>query len=441
MSDSPNRRILLIDDTASIHDDFRKILGASAAERSSLDDAAAAFFGDGAGSPSKPTPKLTFEIESAYQGPEGVEKLKAARAEGRPYAVAFVDVRMPPGWDGIRTIEALWAEDLEVQTVICTAYSDYTWEQTVARLGASDRLLVLKKPFDAVEIQQLASALTEKWNVSRRESRLVEELRRAEQEARSYASSIETASRALVTAKAAAEKSSEMKADFLLRLGHQINETLRRILEQVDQLRGPGGVAASERKVLDAIVGASEHLLSTFHETLEIAMIESGKLTVELGPCGVEAVLRGIDVEMRPLAAAKGLTFEAKTIGDVPEIRTDAERLRQILRELVANAIEHTTAGGVRVLARIEATDDWDRPWLRCDVVDTGCGIPDDSRGRIFEPFARIERRAEREHAGLGLPLAKQLARMLGGDLVVDTAPGRGSTFTLTIEAGTLVRA
>jgi two-component system cell cycle sensor histidine kinase/response regulator CckA len=110
--------------------------------------------------------RVKFEIDSAFQGREGLEKLTAALEAGLPYAMAFVDVRMPPGWDGIETIEALWKVCPALQVVLCTAHSDYSWEKMTARLGLNENLLILKKPFDNIEVLQLAHALTKKWQLT-----------------------------------------------------------------------------------------------------------------------------------------------------------------------------------------------------------------------------------------------------------------------------------
>ncbi|HEY6229526.1 MAG TPA: response regulator, partial [Verrucomicrobiae bacterium] len=104
-----------------------------------------------------------FEIDSAYQGQDGLEKIKTALAENRPYALAFVDVRMPPGWDGIETIGRIWEIYPELQVVICTAYSDYSWEEMTRKVKRCDSVLILKKPFDNIEVLQMAHALTKKW--------------------------------------------------------------------------------------------------------------------------------------------------------------------------------------------------------------------------------------------------------------------------------------
>ena len=160
-----NRRILIIDDNAAIHQDFRKVLAVQPEHSAAalLDILEANIFGQSA----RPTVRPDFEIDSAHQGQEGVAMVRAAVQEGRPYALAFVDMRMPPGWDGLETIEHLWACDPDVQIVICSAHTDYDWTEVVQRLGHSDKLLVLRKPAEPIEVLQCATALSRKWENDR----------------------------------------------------------------------------------------------------------------------------------------------------------------------------------------------------------------------------------------------------------------------------------
>ncbi len=168
-----NQRVLIIDDNRAIHDDFAKILSPLSATPAAFDASEAALFGPHADAAIQQT---HFELGSAYQGQEGVRLVTEALAGGKPYAMAFVDVRMPPGWDGVETIRRIWEVDPNIQIVICTAYSDYSCSEIFARLDQRHGWLILKKPFDGVEAFQLAQTLTEKWWLHQQSRRKMEEL-------------------------------------------------------------------------------------------------------------------------------------------------------------------------------------------------------------------------------------------------------------------------
>jgi len=155
-----NKRILIIDDNAAIHQDFEKILAQEPSVSTGMTQVERILFGEYA----EPVVQPIFELQFAQQGRQGVTLVERARADGQPFALAFIDMRMPPGWDGLETIQHLWAADPDVQVVICSAHSDYDWADFTERLGHSDKLLVLKKPFEPIEVLQCATALTRKWH-------------------------------------------------------------------------------------------------------------------------------------------------------------------------------------------------------------------------------------------------------------------------------------
>jgi len=179
MEKAKDFRILIIDDNPAIHQDFIKIL-TSKRETPELDVLENELFG----TPDKQEQTVLpqFQIDTASQGQEGVERIRQGIKKKIPYALAFVDVRMPPGWNGIETIKHIWALDPNIQIVICTAFSDYTWEETIQELGTSDNLLILKKPFDTIAVRQLASALTKKWQLMQEVSAHTEFLEKSVQE-------------------------------------------------------------------------------------------------------------------------------------------------------------------------------------------------------------------------------------------------------------------
>ncbi len=168
-----NRRILIVDDNAQVHEDFKKTLlgGATEQKLSAVEDA---LFGESSSQPAQQ--RNSYQIDSAFQGQEALEKVRQAKATGKPYALIFMDMRMPPGWDGLETIQKIWSEDPKIEIAICSAYSDYPWDEIVSHLGITDRLLFLKKPFEMVEVQQMALALVQKWNLARRNEAHLSEL-------------------------------------------------------------------------------------------------------------------------------------------------------------------------------------------------------------------------------------------------------------------------
>jgi predicted signal transduction protein with EAL and GGDEF domain len=218
----PNRRILIVDDNRSIHEDFEKILGNGAAnDRGDLGELEQQLFGAEVEAEAE-----RFELDSAYQGEEALQKVRLARERELPYALLFVDVRMPPGLDGIQTTARLLEQDPEVGIVICSAYSDHSWEEMTAAFGTTDRVLILKKPFDTVEVRQLAHALQRRWELARLAALRVEDLTAV----------IDAQTRELKAANQALKHEAALREDALRRLGES-HEQIRALAYQ-DGLTG-----------------------------------------------------------------------------------------------------------------------------------------------------------------------------------------------------------
>ncbi|HWN67051.1 MAG TPA: response regulator [Haliangium sp.] len=167
-------RVLIIDDNEAIHRDFRSLLQ-SRMQSGDLADLALEIFGDEVGSGSRPDLPL-YAFDSAYQGMDALETVKQASRTGQSYAFAFVDVRMPPGWDGVETIQRIWEVDPNIQMIICSAYADYSWDEIVKELGVTDRLLLLRKPFDPNSVKQMALSVAHRWSRERRQRERIVEL-------------------------------------------------------------------------------------------------------------------------------------------------------------------------------------------------------------------------------------------------------------------------
>ncbi|HYO68138.1 MAG TPA: ATP-binding protein [Archangium sp.] len=430
-SSAPAPRVLVIDDTPSIHQDFHRLLavdegGASLAElRTSL-------FGT-----SPPRPKgYCFEVDSAFQGAEGLQRVGAALKEGRPYALAFVDVRMPPGMDGVETTERLWREDPDLQVVLCSAYTDYSWEEVVQRLGISQRLLILHKPFKSMEVRQMAHALAEKWELLRRERRRVAELEQAN--ARLLR---ETEERMRLEFKLAQAQKLEALGRLAVGLAHEVNNPLSFIISNLHHVRG-------ELKALAATqsVGSVEELQESCHDALhgcerihrlvqDVRGFSRGR-SLPAAPVALDPVLEEA-LAMANLAQVPGLRVEW-ALCPVPPILADEYGLGQVFLNLLINAL-HAVANGpaeprIRVAAGLQADG---RVWV--EVQDNGRGIAPENLGRIFEPF--FTTKPPGVGTGLGLFIRHGLNTGSGGEPSVESLPDQGAICRLFLPAASVAAA
>jgi len=438
----PNRRILVIDDNESIQQDFRRILTEQNGDCGALDSASAAFFGSES---TEHAATMAFHVDTAAQGQDGVAKVREALHRSQPYAVAFVDMRMPPGWDGVETIEHLWDADEDLQVVLCTAYSDYTWEQTTERLGHTDRLLVLKKPFDNIEARQIACALTEKWEAHRQAriklDELAEIVRQRTREIEQARDEVLVKNDELLKARTDAEQANRAKSAFLANMSHEIRTPMTAILGWVEMLADAEreAIPFSQRiEALETIRRNGEHLLNLINQILDLSKIEAGMLEVERIAASPQAVVADVMTLMGEQAEKKSIELKHEYVGPIPTtVLTDPMRVRQILINLVGNAIRFTDVGGVRLVTRRVVKDGCD-PKLQFDVIDSGIGMTPEQVGELFQPFHQADLSTTRKYGGtgLGLSISQRLARLLGGDISVDSVLGQGSTFCVTIAAG-----
>jgi signal transduction histidine kinase len=445
-----NLRILVVDDNQAIHEDFRKILAAQP-EAEGLHQARAALFGE--------IPLMQalerFELDYADQGQTALALVQMARRDGRPYAVAFVDMRMPPGWDGLETVERLWEADGRLQVVICTAYSDHSWAEIAARLGTSDRFLILRKPFDAIEVQQIAASLTRKWELGRDIRSQIEDLvaqvnarnrdlqasnqlleqqvtaRTAELQQRH--DELQRTVEALKEANTAADHANRAKSQFLARMSHEIRTPMNAVLG-MNELLLSTSLNDQQRHFVETIHNNGEQLLQIINDILDLSKIEEDKMDLDVGRFDLSTTVRDVVDLFRESSRRKGLCLECQMDPGLPAVwRGDAVRFRQILTNLVGNAVKFTEHGGILIhVERIEESHD--DALFKVTVCDTGIGISLDAQQKIFHPFAQADGSMTRRFGGTGLGLAivKRLVSLMGGDIDLTSIPGKGTTFWFT---------
>lgn len=399
--DHRNRRILVVDDNRAIHDDFKKILQPGA-EAHALHEARALLFGG----ESMLKALGNFELDYADQGQSGLALVQLARQEGRPYAMAFVDMRMPPGWDGLETIEHLWAVDQEIQTVICTAYTDHSWDDIIQRLGHDDRLLILQKPFSSIEVSQLAASLTRKWELARQARQRLE----------------------------AAEAANVAKSQFLANMSHEIRTPMNGIIG-MSELLLRASLDDKQRRQVETLHKSGMALLHVINDILDISKIEAGKLKLEVISFDLRQLVKDVMELFSSPAESKGVKLTAI----LPEMLLreyagDPGRIRQILTNLIGNAVKFTAQGQITLHMTVDE-DSVSHTTFCLQVQDTGIGIEPAVQEQLFTPFMQADGSTTRRYGGTGLGLAivKQLAQLMGGTVGVESVVGQGSTFWCTI--------
>jgi len=433
-----NRRVLVIDDSESIHEDFRAILGSSNVDTTTLDEAKAAIFSEKPNS----SEQVSFEIESALQGQEGLQKVQQSLHENRPYAMAFVDVRMPPGWDGVDTIQRIWQEYPELQVVICTAYSDYKWNDIVAKLGQTERLVILKKPFDNVEVYQLASALTEKWNLARQASLKMEQLEQIVQE---RTEGLKEANEQLKLQIAEREHAEEE----LEKLNKDLLSTIQKLERANKELEEFAHIAAHDLKSPLRAIGTLANWISTDYadkfdeqgkERVRLlltrakqmsALIDDilqysrlGQSSSEKQQIDLNAILTELIEEIDPPE-----NIEVIVENEMPTIMCEKIHIVQIFRNLLCNAVKYIDKprGQIKV-GCVEQDDFW-----KFSAVDNGPGIDEKYHEKIFKVFQTLTPCDKIESTGIGLSIVKKLAEVNSGRAWVESEIGKGSTFFFTL--------
>jgi signal transduction histidine kinase len=459
MNNQSNRRILLIDDTPSIHDDFRKILTPAAHQHADLDLLESALFGSEAKRISS-----AFELDSAYGGQEGLSKLCEALKNTRPYALAFVDMRMPEGWDGAQTIEHLWEADPRLQVVVCTAYSDYSWEELLERLQAHDRLLILKKPFDNIEVLQMANTLTTKWDMTERAQiqmsylqEMVEQWTREFRQA-SEALQRETDERKLLENQLMQSEKLASLGQLAAGVAHEINNPTGFISSNLGTL---AGYFSNLQEMLNAYQDAEEAIVSqellerlkSLRERIELDFLkEDIPLLIKESKEGIGRVgqivkdlkdfsrvdssqewqlanlQQGIDSTLN--IVANELKYKADVIKEyalVPEVECLPSQINQVLMNLIVNAAQSMGAerGTITIRNGIEGETVW------VEVADTGLGIAPECLQKIFDPF--FTTKPVGQGTGLGLSLSYGIVKKHRGDISVRSEVGTGSTFRVTL--------
>ena len=468
-------RVIVIDDNQAIHDDIRKILPAGVNQSSQqLDALSASILGEEANS----GVHKYYRVDGATQGREGYNKVQAAIAEDDPYLVAFVDMQMPPGWDGIETIENIWRVDPNIQTVICSAYSDHNWSDFQNRLGETDRLLILKKPFDVVEICQIATALSSKYKLAQdtllHARHLEERVAKRTEDLTEINAKLHNAMnerRQLETQLLHAQKM-ESIGQLAAGIAHEINTPMQYVADNTrfiqDSFDGFLKLIDAYSKMMHTGDGRSS--LAERSETINELM---KKLDIEFlreeVPKAIEQSLEGASRVTEIVSAMKQFSHpgqEGKSTADLnelirstatvcrnrwkyvadleltldenlPAVFCYASEFNQVILNLVVNAADAIAerVGESGNKGRIDVRTYRDGVHAVIEVEDNGGGIPENIRGKVFDPF--FTTKGVGKGTGQGLAISHDIiVNKHSGTIELETEAGKGTRFKVRLPIG-----
>jgi two-component system NtrC family sensor kinase len=393
-------RVLIVDDNPAIHDDVRKILASESDHHAEHDRLEDQLLGG--------TPRETgfaaprYRIDSAFQGREAFHLVRASVDADDPYAIAIVDVRMPPGWDGVETIAHLWEICPRLQVILCTAFSDYTWHDMFLKLSMYDidGLLLLKKPFEPIELMQMANALAHKWQLQSEDRA---KLQRVNEQLRAEIADRERMSSELQLAQRLAAS-----------VGHELRNPLAAVRNANAFINKKIRAGAEPRVVqfLDLVERELNVCSKIIADLLDFA--RERRLNLNLTD------LRALIDEAVSLIPSSGSQIVNALPKTLPMATVDRDQFRQVVINLVQNAAEalEPRGGGQITISGARSDGQW-----QLVIEDNGPGMSAELVGKVFQPLFTTKVKG----TGLGLAIVANIIKSHHGVIRIESEPDRGT--------------
>ncbi len=405
--DMSKLRILVADDEPAILEEYAKIL-APQSQSSHGNPKLAVLENQLFNTKNARAPEPDYDLALCRQGDEAIEAVRTSLAADQPFSLAILDMRMPPGIDGLTAAEEIRALDPDVNIVFLTGYSDTPPDEISRRLQPNDKLIYCQKPVQAMELEQLAHALTTKW----------------------------VAERGLEDAKEAAIEASRAKSEFLANMSHELRTPLNAIIGFAElmenQVLGPLGHDQYLNYTRD-IRASGAHLLGVINDILDITKIEAGKFGLRESKIVIadmlEQTLRRMELQVR----SAGVAVRMEVPRDLPLLLADVRAVEKILFNLLSNAIKFSPKGS-EVTAAASCNPEGT---LTITIEDQGIGMTDEEIHKALVYFGQVDSALSRKYEGLGLglTLAMAMAEHHGANLDIESEPGVGTKVTVTFPA------
>jgi len=430
------KRLLIVDDNEEIHADFKKILVPLIIHKDSeTQELEKELFGDDDNHDKEVVEIPSYDIDDAYQGEDAVSMVDRAESEGNPYSLIFMDIRMPPGMDGIETIKKIWDKNPDAEVVICTAYSDYSWNQILKMLGQTDHLLFIKKPFDGVTVKQITLTVTTKFELGRKNR---DHLKNLKSEVEKQTAELRDMMLHLEELKDKAEAAAKAKSEFLANMSHEIRTPMNAVIGFAELLKNTT-LSSQQKEYVDTICDSGDMLLSLINDILDISKIDSQRIELEKIDFDLEYCIVSVLKILRQRVGGKPVDLNLAYPESVPRyVKGDPTRIRQVFMNIIGNAIKFTENGEVTTKVELNNVNNVNNEnilQLNFSIKDTGIGIPPEKQNDIFDAFTQVDSSITRKYGGtgLGLKITKSLVSLMGGNILVKSEPGKGSEFSFTL--------
>ncbi len=420
-------RILIADDNESIHEDFERVLSHKSYTLNQVPSFEEHFWGEENSRGGDRTDLIgNFKIDHAYQGDEAIQMVRNAFEEEFPYSVIFMDIRMPPGFNGIITVSKIWEEFPDIEIVLCTAHSEYTLKDIISTLGKTDQLMFIRKPFDTVTVVQMALALTQKCSLHRQSKKYIEDLNKTNVE--------------LARAKEASETANKAKSEFLANMSHELRTPMHAILS-FSKFGMRKITKVSRDKLLHYFTQvnmAGDRLLILLNDLLDLSKLEAGRMSYLMEPFDLKGIVDISVAELNPTITEKEIEILISAAKVDTIVECDSNKIGQVIRNLLSNAIKFTPKG-----KKIEILFDYStfvneggvvNEGISFSVIDEGIGIPEEELDAVFDKFIQSSKtKTGAGGTGLGLAISHEIIRAHFGKIWAENNEGEGATFRFAL--------
>ena len=410
-----NRRILLVDDEPEILDELTTVLSPKQTDETTgreLNSLENRLFGEPVNI--KRTQK-SYEVHCCRQGNDAVNAVQQALTNDRPFAVAFLDVRMPPGPDGVRTAEQIRKIDPNLQIVMMTGYSDFDISEIAKRVPPEDKLLYVQKPIHSQEIRQFALALTAKWQS--------DTLLRLQNE---YLARVN-------------EKLTEhdhLKSEFVTTVSHELRTPLTIFKNIISNAMAGvmGKIPPKLRHNLEIADEAINRLAAIINDFLDISKLEVGRMKLKPEVLCVQKVISDSTEMLRFVTESKDIRLDVFLPDEDIYIYADAEKFARVINNIIENATKFVPqkTGHIKVWVEMDGTDR-----ICISIADNGPGIHGDNKKKVFDKFVQVEKHIGpgKHGTGLGLAICRDLVHLHSGHIWIEDNTGGGAVFKILLPA------